>query len=310
MSNADEFMGEYESFNGADAFKGGDGSSGEALTGENAHGAETSEQQLGRAADVATQVQPPKEKKRRRRRPPPNPMKEMTFIEHLAELRARLMRCFIYAALGCAIGWWQYERIWDIIIHPIRPAMEKYAMPLVFSSIFEPLLFKLQLSVVAGIAIMAPLILYEIGAFIWPGLLPHEKRFAAMLMPASILFFIGGMVTAYFLIPIAALFMLRFLPKDAQVLNFVRLYVWSVAKIALAMGITFQMPLVFMMLAKMGLVTSRSLISKWRHAVIVILAVSAIVTPTIDPLNMVLLAAPILFLYLLSIILVSWVERR
>jgi sec-independent protein translocase protein TatC len=171
------------------------------------------------------------------------------------------------------------------------------------------LLFRLQLSIVAGVAIMAPLILYEIVAFIWPGLLPHEKRFARVLMPFSILLFIGGIVTAYVLIPIAALFMLRFLPKDAQVLNFVRLYVWSVAKIALAMGFVFQMPLVFMMLAKMGLVTSRTLISKWRHAIIAILAVSAIVTPTIDPLNMLLLALPILFLYILSIILVFWVER-
>jgi sec-independent protein translocase protein TatC len=260
-------------------------------------------------ADPNTQLEQTKTKKRRRRRPPPNPMKEMTFIEHLAELRARLIRCFIYAAIGCVIGWYQYERIWEIIIKPIKPAMEKYSMPLVFTSIFEPLLFRLQLSIVAGVAIMAPLILYEIVAFIWPGLLPHEKRFARVLMPFSILLFIGGIVTAYVLIPIAALFMLRFLPKDAQVLNFVRLYVWSVAKIALAMGFVFQMPLVFMMLAKMGLVTSRTLISKWRHAIIAILAVSAIVTPTIDPLNMLLLALPILFLYILSIILVFWVER-
>ncbi len=309
MSHPGEFQGECKGFNDAgSSSNGGNGSSSEVLMEKDVHAAEMNEQQLATATEVTTQVRQPK--KRKRRRPPPNPMKEMTFIEHLAELRARLIRCFIYAAIGSAVGWWQYERIWEIIIFPIRPAMEKYAMPLVFSSIFEPLLFRLQLSIVAGIAIMAPLILYEVVAFVWPGLLPHEKRFAAMLMPASILFFIGGMVTAYFLIPIAALFMLRFLPKDAQVLNFVRLYAWSVAKIALAMGFTFQMPLVFMMLAKMGLVSSRALISKWRHAIIAILTVSAVVTPTIDPLNMMLLAAPILFLYLLSIILVLWVERR
>ncbi|MCS7252894.1 MAG: twin-arginine translocase subunit TatC [Armatimonadota bacterium] len=309
MSYTDERSGEYEGFSDVNNFTGGgDGSSGSAE--ESFRADEANGQQTVKVTEELAEVQQTKGGKRRKRRPPPNPMKEMTFVEHLAELRERLIRCFIYAALGSTIGWWQYERIWDIIISPIRPAMEKYGMPLVFTSIFEPLLFKLQLSIVAGIAIMAPLIFYEFGAFVWPALLPHEKRFAAMLLPASILFFIGGMITAYFLIPIAALFMLRFLPKDALVLNFVRLYVWSVAKIALAMGFTFQMPLVFMMLAKIGLVTSRALIRKWRHAVIAILAVSAIITPTIDPLNMMLLAAPILFLYLLSIILVLWVERR
>lgn len=308
----DEFRDEHAEFGDTNsAVGGGDGSSENAQFEQLDLCADQCDLEGQRSTSIvgAEELQKqPKGKKRRKRRPP-NPMKEMTFIEHLAELRARLIRCFLYASIGASIGWWQYERIWGLIIAPIRPAMEKYDIPLVFISILEPFLFKLQLSVVAGIAIMAPFILYEIIAFVWPALLPHEKRFAAMLMPASILFFIGGIATAYVLIPIAALFMLRFLPKDAQVLNFVRLYVWSVAKIALAMGFTFQMPLVFMMLAKMGLITSQTLISKWRHAIIAILAVSAIVTPTIDPLNMMLLAAPILFLYLLSIILVLWVER-
>ncbi|HID06978.1 MAG TPA: twin-arginine translocase subunit TatC [Armatimonadetes bacterium] len=305
MSRYDDF-GEYSDFDDFDDFTND-------YSGEDQVEPEVSNDDGQSAGDVSTTTVAPPEaplkKPRRKRKRRISPEKEMTFIEHLAELRSRIIRCFIYAVIGGAIGWYQYERIWQLIIAPIRPAMEKYAMPLVFGSIFEPLLFRLQISLVAGLAIAAPLIFYEIIAFVWPGLLPHEKRFAIGLIPASLVFFIGGIILAYELIPIAALFMLRFLPKDAQVLNFVRLYAWSVAKIALAMGLVFQMPLVFMMLAKMGLITSRTLITKWRYAVVAILTVAAIVTPTIDPINMLLLAAPILLLYILSIILVLWVER-
>jgi sec-independent protein translocase protein TatC len=154
-------------------------------------------------------------------------------------------------------------------------------------------------------------------AFIWPALYPHEKRFALKLIPASLILFGAGVFLAYNLIPVAALFMLQMgLPHTEnpgikiQVLNFARQYLWSVAKIAAACGVLFQMPLVMMFLGKLGVVSAKGLMRYWRHAIVAIFTLSAIITPTIDPVNMTLLAGPIVGLYFLSVLLVYLTQPK
>lgn len=243
--------------------------------------------------------------------------REMSFWEHLAELRSRLLWAIFFWAIGSIIGWVYYDKIFWLLVKPIEPALEKYEIPVTLQSIFEPLMLKLQISVAAGLVIAFPGILYEVMAFVWPALYPHEKRFALRLIPASLILFGAGVFLAYNLIPVAALFMLQMgLPHmdnpgiKIQVLNFARQYLWSVAKIAAACGVLFQMPLVMMFLGKLGIVSAGGLMRYWRHAVVAIFLLSAIITPTIDPINMTLLAGPIVGLYFLSVLLVYLTQPK
>ncbi len=243
--------------------------------------------------------------------------REMSFWEHLAELRSRLFWALAFWAIGSIVAWVYYDTIWLWLLKPIEPALRRYEIPVTMQSIFEPLMLKLQISLAAGLVIAFPGILYEVMAFIWPALYPHEKKFALKLIPASLLLFAGGVFLAYSLIPVAALFMLQMgLPQvdnlgiRIQVLNFARQYMWSVAKIAAACGVVFQMPLVLMFLGKLGLVTAGSLFRYWRHAVVAIFTLAAIITPTIDPVNMTLLAGPVVGLYFLSVLLVYLIQPR
>lgn len=243
--------------------------------------------------------------------------REMSFWEHLAELRARLLWAIFFWSVGSVIGWIYYDAIFGLLVKPIEPALKKYEIPITLQSIFEPLMLKLQISIASGLVIAFPGILYEIMAFIWPALYPHEKRFALKLIPASLVLFGAGVFLAYNLIPIASLFMLQMgLPHmenpgvKVQVLNFARQYLWSVAKIAAACGVLFQMPLVMMFLGKLGVVTAKGLMRYWRHAIVAIFTLSAIITPTIDPVNMTLLAGPIVGLYFLSVLLVYLTQPK
>lgn len=243
--------------------------------------------------------------------------REMSFWEHLAELRSRLLWAIFFWAVGSIVAWIYYDEIFRLLVMPIEPALRKYDIPVTFQSIFEPLMLKLQISIAAGLVIAFPGILYEVMAFIWPALYPHEKRFALKLLPASLVLFGAGIFLAYKLIPVMALFMLQIgLPRmdnpgvSAQVLNFARQYLWSVAKIAAACGLVFQMPLVMMFLGKLGIVTAKGLLHYWRHAVVAIFTLSAIITPTIDPVNMTLLAGPFVALYFLSVFLVYLIQPK
>ncbi len=243
--------------------------------------------------------------------------REMSFWEHLAELRSRLLWAILFWAIGSVIAWVYYDRIFWMLVKPIEPALRKYEIPVTLQSIFEPLMLKLQISIAAGLVIAFPGILYEVMAFIWPALYPHEKRFALKLIPASLILFGAGVFLAYNLIPVAALFMLQMgLPQaenpgiKIQVLNFARQYLWSVAKITAACGVLFQMPLVMMFLGKLGVVSAKGLMRYWRHAIVAIFTLSAIITPTIDPVNMTLLAGPIVGLYFLSVLLVYLTQPR
>lgn len=243
--------------------------------------------------------------------------REMSFWEHLAELRSRLLWAIFFWAIGSVVGWVYYDKIFWLLVKPIEPALKKFEIPVTLQSIFEPLMLKLQISVAAGLVIAFPGILYEVMAFVWPALYPHEKRFALKLIPASLILFSAGVFLAYNLIPVAALFMLQMgLPHmdnpgiKIQVLNFARQYLWSVAKIAAACGVLFQMPLVMMFLGKLGIVSAGGLMRYWRHAIVAIFLLSAIITPTIDPVNMTLLAGPIVGLYFLSVLLVYLTQPK
>lgn len=242
--------------------------------------------------------------------------REMSFFEHLEELRVRLLRAIFYWLVASGVAWHYYNRIFDLLINPIVPALKEYGGKVALQSVFEPILLKLQISMAAGVIIGFPLILYEVMAFIWPALYRHEKIFAIKLVPASLLLFCAGVLLCYQLIPFATLTMLRMgmpspsVPVELIILNAARLYMWTIAKVAAVFGLTFQMPLVLMFLGKLGLIDAGTLLRFWRHSVVAIFALAAIATPTVDPINMTLLAGPLTALYFLSVLLVALTQKK
>lgn len=237
--------------------------------------------------------------------------KPMEFMDHLEELRTRILRSIVYAGLGAIIGWFLYDPyIYDFMMRPMKEHLDPHKFPITWTTIMEPLLMRMQVSAIAGVLLLSPLIFCEIWLFVYPALLPKERRYLIPVIPASFLLFVAGVAFAYFGVPVLFLFASKFVTNDSLVLNTVKWYIPFLTKVCLAMGLVFQMPVAFFLLAKLGLVNAKFLASKWRHAIVIIFVASAIITPTPDPVNMTLLAAPILGLYFLSILVVMFAQPR
>jgi sec-independent protein translocase protein TatC len=186
----------------------------------------------------------------------------------------------------------------DIILKPYSP------------SLFGWFLINVEVSLLAGLIVAAPFILYQIWAFVVPALTPTEKRYALKVIPFSILLFAGGVIFGFYALPVAVKFLVSFVPDQAERLLDFKLYFGFLLKICLGLGLCFQLPLVMLFLAAIGLVSPSFLTSHWRHAIVVMFVIAAVITPTWDPVNMSIVAAPLVALYFLSIVLVQWMVRK
>ncbi len=236
--------------------------------------------------------------------PRPHPDK-MTFLEHLEELRQRLVRALIYLAGGFAVCWGFHERIFHFLTEPMRKG--GYTEQFIFTGPAEAMMLYMKMAFFVGIFVASPFVLYEIWAFISPGLYKHEKAWAIPFIAMGSFFFIlGGLFGHYFLFPVTLGFLssfggpdMRFLPKIDEYWSF---YSWFL----LGLGLVFQIPVIIFVLARIGLVTPKFLLKGWKFAILGSFIVSAFVTPTPDVVNQTALALPMIGLYLLGV-LVAWV---
>ena len=235
----------------------------------------------------------------------------MSFLDHLDELRRRLVAAALSLAFGTLVAVFFIDRIFDFIMRPLYdklPAGSK----LIYTEPTEAFMLKVKIALLAGLVIGAPLIVAQVWLFIAPGLYSHEKRFALPFILMASIFFVGGAAfNHYVLFPIAWVFLagfttdyMMFMPRIAPVFS---LY----AMLMLAMGLIFEMPAVILVLARMGLVTAGFL---WRHvkyAILIIFIASAVITPTGDMVTQSLMAGPMVGLYIISIGL-AWIfgKRR
>lgn len=235
--------------------------------------------------------------------------REMDFFTHLDELRGRIIRCFIYVLVGMGAAWFFKEQIMEVIRFPLDHAITRAKLPLDEVVIFSPSVmgafsYAIQLALFGGLLFAFPLVALEAWLFIEPALYPHEKKYVYIVLPASIILFGGGVSLCYAVAPMVFGFLLSFNERlGVEAILDVSKYVWLLMRLLLSFGIVFQLPLVITFLARIGLVTHTGLLSKWRHAVVIILVGAAIITPTPDPFNMSLLAGPVMVLYALSILL-------
>ncbi|MGH7898830.1 MAG: twin-arginine translocase subunit TatC [Candidatus Binatia bacterium] len=227
---------------------------------------------------------------------------KLPLTAHLEELRSRLIKSL--AAIGVAfIGCYQLvEELMNWLLEPIK-RLDPSKVQIIGTGLAEAFFTKLKVAFIAGIFLASPVILYQIWKFVAPGLYEHERRYVKPFVFFGTLFFLSGAYFCYRLVfPTAFGFFLAEYSSIA-IEPFLRVseYLSFSSRLLLAFGVVFELPVVTFFLARTGIVTHRSMISLWRYAVITIFIVAAILTPGPDVASQMLMAAPLVILYLLSI---------
>jgi sec-independent protein translocase protein TatC len=229
----------------------------------------------------------------------------MTLADHLRELRERLLKSVIALVVGTAVGLAFAEQILRVLLAPYGPAKQ-----LLVTSPISPLTNVFTVSVTAGAILALPFILYQALAFIFPGLLPHERRWVMIALPFGFGLFLLGVLFAFFvMLPAAVGFLTGIFPSVFNVALTPDDYIPFVAGVMFWMGVAFEMPLIIFVLAKANVINANLLKRHWRWAVVIVAVLAALITPTPDPLNMSIVMVPLLLLYGLSIIL-AYLARR
>lgn len=220
----------------------------------------------------------------------------MSLLGHVNELRRRLLISVIALAVTTIIGFTFSQQLAGLLAAPIGglAAMESI-------DVTENVTAFMKISLLAGVVLALPVIVYEIFAFIMPGLNQNERKWVWFMIPLATLFFAGGVFFAYFfMLPTALPFLLNFMgittaPRPSTYFGFVlNLLFW--------VGVAFELPLLVFLLARIGLVNAKQLARQWRVAIVVIAILAALITPTPDPVNMALMMLPLLALYLISML--------
>ena len=244
--------------------------------------------------------------------------KETGFISHLTELRQRLINSIIFLFVLFVICYYFSEYIYGFLVSPYAQAVESDGSNrrLIFTALQETFLTYLKVSFFSAFFITSPFILMQVWKFIAPGLYKHEKSaIMPYLIITPILFLLGGMLVYYLIMPLAIKFFLSFesaglntsLPIQLEAK--VNEYLSLVMKLIFAFGLSFQLPVVLSLLARIGFVDSKFLKERRKYVVVIIFASAAILTPP-DPVTQIGLAIPLLILYELSIISVKLIEKK
>ena len=231
-------------------------------------------------------------------------LKEMSFLEHLEELRKVLVQSAVTFAILAAIGWFFSGRVLDLLVQPL-PVENVY-----FQSPTEAFMARVRISLVLGLMAAFPFILFRVWAFVSPALFSHERRkFLPFVFASSTLFYAGVGFCYAVLIPIVLEFLLGYGTKYLHPLISVNSYFAFVARLCFAFGVVFQLPVVVLLLSLLGIVTPRWLLRQWRYGVMTVIVSSAVLTPP-DAVSMVAMALPVLVLYGASVFIAYIVVRR
>jgi len=250
-----------------------------------------------------------------------NPDARMPLMEHIRELRNRVIKIAIAVAVGSVIGWLAYRHVWNFIEQPFcrLPASSREipgqhhvgscAQQLYVSGIFDAFFLRLQISIAVGAIISAPIWLYQFWAFIAPGLYRRERKWAYLFVGAAVPLFAIGATIAYFAMTKGLRFLLEMVPAGVTPLITITTYL-SYAEAMLAIfAIAFELPLVFVLLNIAGVLTHERF-RKWRRMIIFgVFAFAAVFTPSPDPLSMLLLAVPCL-VFVEAAEVFAWIHDR
>ena len=239
----------------------------------------------------------------------------LTFWDHLDELRAVLIRILVITAIAAVASFCLKEELFAVVLAPRSSdfityrvmGVEPFCINLMNTGLTEQFMIHLRTALYVGVLVALPYILYQLFRFVSPALYDHERRYATLLVGSGYMMFMMGTLLNYLLIFTLTVKFLGTYQVSPDVANMLTIqsYIDTLLMMNFVMGIVFELPVVFWLLGKMGLVTAQ-IMSQWRrHAVVVILIVAAIITPTTDAFTLFLVALPIWLLYEMSI----WIVR-
>ena len=231
--------------------------------------------------------------------------KRLTVLEHISELRRRLIRGVIAVSVTTVISFVFAKQIFEILKSPAGE------INLIFIEMTEMIGIYMRVSLVSGIILAMPYLVYQLIMFVSPALTSREKKRVYLILPWIALMFVGGVIFAYFiLVPPAVKFLITFGSDIATPQIKIGNYISIVSRLLLSIGLVFEMPVVTTFLARLGIITPKWLSDKRRPAIILAFILAAIITPTFDPVNQTLVAAPLIVLYEMSIWLAKLVQRK
>ena len=226
---------------------------------------------------------------------------KMSFLEHLDELRKRIVWALVAIIGGALIAAFFRNQIFDFIMSPIIAVLPK-GQTMIFTEPTEALMLYLKMIVLVGLLVASPAVMTQVWLFVAPGLYANEKKLAIPFVAMSSFFFVTGAVFSHYIVfPLTFAFFqsfasdkLTFMPRIEPAFG---LYV----KLMLTFGLIFEMPTLVLFLAKMGVITARFLIRNMKYAILIMFIVGAVLSPGTDPVGQVLMAGPMFLLYLISI---------
>jgi sec-independent protein translocase protein TatC len=244
------------------------------------------------------------------RRPERDPEGAMTLVEHLEELRRRLFIALGAIVLGSVVGWFLYEPLLDLMTSPfcdwVRTLPEKQRPPagcdLLVTGPIDPVMVKLKVVAILGLFIALPVVLYQLWAFIVPGLTKRERRMAIPFVASSLLLFALGALVAYLTLPRALGFLLGFAGENITPFLTANSFLSFVLLVALAFGLTFEFPIILIFLTIVGVLSTARLRAWRRMAILVIAIAAAVITPSADPYSMLGMMLPMVLFYEVAII--------
>jgi sec-independent protein translocase protein TatC len=229
----------------------------------------------------------------------------MSLMEHLDELRKRIIHSAAYLAAGFFIVWFLH----DPLVQLIQAPLTKIGKNLVFTHPMDALNLDLQVSLIGGAILASPFILFQVWLFIAPGLYQREKRFVVPFMLSTVGLFLGGAFFGYYyVLPGALKILIIGFGKNFTPMVTIEEYSSFFLSIILGLGISFEMPVVIFFLAMFGIVSPRFLWKNFRYAILIVFIIAAVICPSPDPWTMCIYAVPMLTLYVIGIAVAWWVH--
>jgi len=245
-------------------------------------------------------------------------IKQSSFVEHLSELRSRLIKSVVYLFIFFIICYFFAENIYTFLVSPYADAVkdDENNRRMIFTALHETFITYLKVAFFAAMFVTSPIILTQIWKFVAPGLYKNEKKaLLPYLIATPTLFLLGGMLVYYLVMPLAIKFFLSFetpanigsLPIQLEAK--VNEYLALIMRLIFAFGLSFQLPVLLSLLARVGFIDSQYLKKRRKYVIVIIFAVAAILTPP-DPITQIGLGIPLLILYELSILSVKLIEKK
>jgi sec-independent protein translocase protein TatC len=238
----------------------------------------------------------------------------MTLVEHLTELRKRLIYCVLAVAIGMLIGFVLYDWVFDFLLQPYKDiATSDNSLgngKLLQIDPLEGFSIRMKTSAYTGIAVAMPVILWQIWQFVTPGLYPHERRYAVPFVLSALTLFVLGAGLAYYTLPRALEFLVDIGGDDLVTAFAPGKYFQLITYMMLAFGIGFEFPIVLVFLQMAGVVETDTLRRGRRFAIVGILVLVAVITPSGDPISMLMLSVPMIVFYEVAIVVGSIISKR